>query len=692
MRRLRVLQPQQQQHGAAANDELTALLEASRAANEPTDLPARLDAILAAALRLIGGDEGSIQLVDETGGALRIVASRGIPEEVVRTSVTPVGQGISGQVVATGKPLLLPSAVDVQRFAGYVSKEREILGAICVPLRARGRIIGVLNIDIMTPGRRFTEHELRAATLFADNAALAIQNSKLLAEAERYAHELEGLRGASVRLAGSLNIEEVGDAALGEALSLARSTAGFLVLAGGVGRSLELARYRGLSRSGLRQVISTAGFRTCFERSDPVVIRAVSADPVFSPLTADVGAWPLALIPLRSSEGSAGGLLGVALPEGEDPRVIRTLSTFALEAGLALTNAMLYREILTREEELETIVFSVRLPILLVDDHGVFRAINPAAAETFRISPDFELGQPARGKLPRPIEEMLLDESDDVLREISLPVDGEPRSFRARASMVSVGKAKGGRVLVLDDVTAERELEQRKADFLAVIGHELRTPLTIIKGFSSTLRRRGHEMDAEARAEALGRVAVQAERLERLIEDLLYVSRIETSRPPLHVAWDDVVELCTDVIDEFRRRDLNRPISLRSSVPQLPMQMDRVKVEQILYHLMDNAMKYSDAGTPVTVEVAPLGEEVRVTVIDRGIGIFSGDLPRLFRAFGQLDSRSTRRHGGTGVGLYVCKTLVDTLGGRIWADSTLGKGSKFSFTIPKNPPAPVEGA
>jgi signal transduction histidine kinase len=137
---------------------------------------------------------------------------------------------------------------------------------------------------------------------------------------------------------------------------------------------------------------------------------------------------------------------------------------------------------------------------------------------------------------------------------------------------------------------------------------------------------------------------------------------------------------------------MSRPITLRTPVPQAPLQMDRTKVEQILYHLIDNALKYSDAGTPVVVELAPSDEELRVTVVDHGMGIFSGDLPRLFRAFGQLDSRSTRRHGGTGVGLYVCKTLVDALGGRIWADSTLGKGSKFSFTIPKVPPiaAPEE--
>lgn len=686
MRRLRAVQPPDPHDG-----ELAAFLEASRAANQHTRLDAALDAILAAALRLLGGDEGSIQLLDEAGTRLEIVAARGLPEDVVRGSKVAVGKGISGTVVATGEPLLLPSPLDVQRFTGFVEKQRRIVGAICVPLRARGRTIGVLNVDIMSQARLFTEHDLHIASLFAENAALAIQNSKLLGEAERYAGELEGLRGASVRLASSLDIETVGDAALGEALGLAGSAAGFLCLAGGLRRSLELARYRGLSRAALRDVIAAPGFRTCFEQPDPRVVQGVAADPVFAQLAPDLGSRPLALIPLRSAQGAAGGLLGVALPRSDDRRVVHTLSTFALEAGLALTNAMLYREIFTREEELETIVFSVSLPILLVDDHGRFRAINPAAAETFRISPDFELGQPARGKLPPQVEAILLEETDDVLREVTLTVDGDARAFRARASMVSVGSNRGGRVIVLDDVTAERELEQRKADFLAVIGHELRTPLTIIKGFSSTLKNRSREMDDEARIEALGRVHVQAERLERLIEDLLYVSRIESNRPPLHLAWDDLVDVAVSVVDEFRRRHLARPIKLHSDAPQIPLQMDRVKVEQILYHLLDNAIKYSEPGTSVTVSLEIAEDEVRVGVEDRGVGIFSGDLPRLFRPFGQLDSTSTRKHGGTGVGLYVCKTLADALGGRIWADSTLGKGSCFSFTIPRTPPAaPVQ--
>src|ERR687892_863363 len=110
MKRLRALQSQPSAPAATTPEELNAFLEASRAANEPTDLAGRLDRILAAALRLLGGDEGSIQLLDESGGVLEIVAARGIPEEVVRTVRVPVGHGISGHVVATGNPLVLPSA------------------------------------------------------------------------------------------------------------------------------------------------------------------------------------------------------------------------------------------------------------------------------------------------------------------------------------------------------------------------------------------------------------------------------------------------------------------------------------------------------------------------------------------------------------------------------------------------------
>ncbi|MGH2830671.1 MAG: sensor histidine kinase, partial [Actinomycetota bacterium] len=259
--------------------------------------------------------------------------------------------------------------------------------------------------------------------------------------------------------------------------------------------------------------------------------------------------------------------------------------------------------------------------------------------------------------------------------------------WRATVSTTRSGPVPGGRLLVLDDVTLARELEQRKADFLAVVGHELRTPLTIIRGFASTLARRDVDLDEHAHVAAVGQIQEQSGRLGQLIEDLLYVSRIENRTPPLHLAWDDIMPAVHGVLGAFQERDPGRSFGIRNATSSVHMLYDRVKVEQVLRHLLDNAVKYSHDDSPVIVHVEDEAEAVRITVEDKGIGIFSGDIPRLFRVFGQLDPSSTRRHGGTGVGLSVCKTLVEAMGGRIWAQSMLGRGSEFSFTVPKTPPA-----
>ncbi|TML58541.1 MAG: hypothetical protein E6G17_12325, partial [Actinobacteria bacterium] len=113
----------------------------------------------------------------------------------------------------------------------------------------------------------------------------------------------------------------------------------------------------------------------------------------------------------------------------------------------------------------------------------------------------------------------------------------------------------------------------------------------------------------------------------------------------------------------------------------LRFQFDRGKVDQVLQHLLDNALKYSKG--QVEIEIADRGEDLEVSVVDHGEGIFSGDIPLLFERFRQLDGSSTRSHGGTGLGLYVCRRLVEAQGGRIWCESRLGQGSRFTFTVPR---------
>jgi two-component system phosphate regulon sensor histidine kinase PhoR len=663
------------------HDQIDALLIATRAASSQTDLDDALEAILDAALGLLGGDEGSIQLIDPATMTLVIVASRGLEPEQKR-EVLPLGQGIAGSVAVTGQPLLLPGAVDIGRFSGHVVKSRKIYSAICVPLRTGSETIGVLSANKMRPGTSFDDDNLRVATLFAETATLAIINARHVAEASRRAIEVEMLRGATVRLAGSLDVEDVAATVLQEAMTIASTDTAFICVTAGEMGPLELARYAGLSAEALRAVLAAPGFRRYTPPSGIKVVTDVAADPALSPLGRNLGRRALALIPLRTAQGRSGGMLGVAL-EDDDPDIRDLLSAFGIQAGLALSNAVLHRDVAGREEELTTIITSLDLPIIMIDEEDRFRSINPAAALMFRLSPEFELGQPAAGKLPEEIEDILLGTGNGVDAEVVVSVGSLERIVHVTAATAATGRGPGGRVLVCTDVSSQRELERRKADFLAVIGHELRTPLTNIKGFASTLATHGARLKPEMRDDAAQAILQNGERLERLVEDLLYVARVENHRPPLHLAWDDIVAITADVVAASARRNEGRSILIEGPGNDLPIYTDRVKVEQILAHLIENAIKYSADGTDVRAHVVPDENTVRIDVADAGIGIYSGDLERIFEPFTQVDSTSTREGGGTGIGLYVARTLADALGGRIEVESVLAKGSTFSLTLPR---------
>ena len=665
---------------ARNEDELEALLVAARAAVEhPTGVA--LDRILDAALNLVGADEGSVQLLDPATMTLNLVAARGFGSDTM-DRVVAVGQGISGSVAVSGQPLLLSSTVDVDRFVGFTPKTRTIYSALCVPLRTRSEIVGVLSVNIMRPGRAFTERDLRVIGVFAETTALALVNARLLEDATRHARELELLRGATVRLSASLDLQTVADAILREGLTIAGTDLGFVCIARDPARPLELARFTGLAKDRLRALLSSPAFRHIGSLADIRIVEDATVDPVISAIAGDLGDRALAILPMRTADGTADGILGLALPRDSGPEAKRLLMTYAVQAGFALSNAILYRTVETRERELETIVSTLELPIILIDDEGCYRSINPAAAHLFGLVPDFELGRPVRGSLSPELEEIALDTSGDVSVEACVEVGGEERTYRVIAAGAATGRAGGGRILLLLDLSSQRDLERKKADFVAVIGHELRTPLTSIKGYAHTLVNRRRALPPETQEQSVRAIIAQSERLERLIEDLLYVSRVENNRPPVRLAWDDVVAVTATVAGDAQRRNEGRRIDVFGP-PDLPILTDRIKVEQIVAHLIDNALKYSPDRHPVTVTVQANDDVVSIAVGDRGPGIYSGDVARIFEPFTQLDSSSTRQHGGTGLGLYVCRTLSEILGGRIDVETALGKGSTFTLVLPR---------
>jgi signal transduction histidine kinase len=237
---------------------------------------------------------------------------------------------------------------------------------------------------------------------------------------------------------------------------------------------------------------------------------------------------------------------------------------------------------------------------------------------------------------------------------------------------------------VLEDVTAAAEMERLKADFVAVVGHELRTPLTVIKGYLHALVQRGEGMEPAVRARVLVEMQAQSRRLERLLEDLLLLSGLKAKgEVALERADENLVALVDGVLDRFRGEQPARRFELRAPSSTVAAHVDRARLEQVLRHLIDNAVKFSPEERPVTVTLRETPEQLEIEVADRGEGMFSGDLPKLFDRFQQLDSSATRDRDGAGVGLHVAKVLVEAHQGTIAARSVLGKGSTFTVTVPR---------
>ena len=242
------------------------------------------------------------------------------------------------------------------------------------------------------------------------------------------------------------------------------------------------------------------------------------------------------------------------------------------------------------------------------------------------------------------------------------------------------GKVKAT-VVVVHDISAEREAEQLKADFVATISHELRTPLTPLKGFLSSLIHGTIDDESDARHEYYRIMLRQANRLERLVTDLLEVSKIESTSALVTAP----IDLCAPVVEQIRtssEENPSRSIAFRAPDSQVFVEADRSRVGLVVSNLLANALKYSPPDKPVQVSVTIEEDRATLSVRDEGPGIPLSEQQRIFDRFYQIESHLTRPGGGVGLGLYICRRFVEGMHGRLWVDSRPGHGSTFSFSLP----------
>jgi PAS domain S-box-containing protein len=357
----------------------------------------------------------------------------------------------------------------------------------------------------------------------------------------------------------------------------------------------------------------------------------------------------------------------------------------ARRISLALDNSRLFAEAQERAHAAEALEY-VDDGVILVDEAGVVRLWNPTAAISLR--------RPALEAVGRPIAE-LLDDWQSLQSRI--PVASEPQAGGASRAQtlpvevqgderwlsISAVRFPGGTVYAFRDVTDERAVEQMKTDFVSTVSHELRTPLAAIYGAAMTLRRHDVAVEEAQRDRLLEVVSSEADRLARIVNDILWASRLESGRMSIAIERCDAAAIASEVVDVLRSRapaEIEVAVRKARGLPQVAADPD--KLRQILTNLIDNAIKYSPDGGRVEVELARSGGRVRFRVTDQGLGIPPAEQDRIFEKFFRLDPNLTRGVGGTGLGLYISRELVTRMNGRIWVDSDGRTGSSFFLELP----------
>jgi signal transduction histidine kinase len=366
--------------------------------------------------------------------------------------------------------------------------------------------------------------------------------------------------------------------------------------------------------------------------------------------------------------GEVSGTLFVFFRTRARPMSAAELDVLALLAGhaaTALANAAAFRTIMRREAHEQSVVEALADGVAVIGSDGLVKSWNSAAAEMTGISATEALGRPppvALGPSGTAVEHQL----------------GGDCWIEAVATQLADG---GETVLALRDVSEQKALEQAQNLFLATTTHEIKTPLTVVTGFAATLQKRWQELDPVDRERSLAAIVRRSEALVRLIDQLLLGFRLQAGQLEVDLRIVDLRPVLDTTAAGFRTISDRHTIEL-DTPDQLPMVVaDEAAVEDVVAQLLENAIKYSPDGGPITVSARPEQSMVVVAVSDAGIGLSPDDAERVFDRFyrAPLDDR---RIGGVGLGLYIVRRLIEAQGGWVRASGQPGAGSRFEFSLP----------
>ena len=244
--------------------------------------------------------------------------------------------------------------------------------------------------------------------------------------------------------------------------------------------------------------------------------------------------------------------------------------------------------------------------------------------------------------------------------------------------------AGSGALVVIHDVTEQRKNEQSRREFIANVSHELRTPLTNVKSYAETIISAGDELPQELRSNFMGVIVSEADRMTRIVKDLLTLSKFDYGKMEMNIARFSFAEAVGNVYKAVQLDAQNHGHTFTLDCPEdLPqVNGDRERIEQVIMNICSNAIKYTADGGTITVTAGAEGRNVFVRVSDNGVGIPAKDLPNLFERFYRVDKARSRATGGTGLGLSIAKEILKQHQGDIRIESVYGEGTDVTITLP----------
>ena len=374
----------------------------------------------------------------------------------------------------------------------------------------------------------------------------------------------------------------------------------------------------------------------------------------------------------------------------------QVLRAFADQAAIAVQNARLYQQVNTERERLKAIIENSGDGVMMVNPYRIIQSWNRALANLTGISAEEAIGKPCynvlnlrtrpgvsichtRCPLQHPAEDGRL-----YAEGIHHRADGLAITLADNYSPLNDEDGEATQYIAnVRDMTRLREAEELKQTLLSVISHELKTPVSIIKGYAGTLAREDADWDHATLADGLGVIEEEADRLDKLITNLLEASRLQAGGIKLRLSFLDLADMAKTAVDNLQATTDKHTFTVEFPENYPPIKGDFERLREVLTNLIGNAIKYSPDGGLIEVG-GQLGQNnsVQLYVRDEGIGIPPAEQEKIFDRFHRVDNRLARQAPGTGLGLFLVKAVVDAHQGRVWVESSPGQGSTFWVELP----------